>query len=211
MKRTTIWGICGAVLFALVGMLSISMPYDSIYFNAAHSADFMFHPVVLAWSAIFRILGVEGEQGMAFVPLMLLSVLLYLAALGYGIAALASMVWRPQGQRCSECPQCGCKLTWTQRAKLAPRGAITILPCPSCTAHLSWSKWPYCLIIIGVITAAIQVVCLFLLSITSGFALIPFSISCILVFLGLSTLKVEMNEAPNHRLEATPTSRRNLE
>ena len=96
MKRTTRWGIVGAALFVIVGILCLLVPYDSVFHDAAHSATYVCYPVIVAWMAFFKIFGIEGERGMVYFLPMLATAFLYLAAIGYGLGALVSRVLRPR-------------------------------------------------------------------------------------------------------------------
>ena len=96
MKRTTTWGIAGAVLFVLVGILCAAVPYDSMFSGAANLTGYVYYPVYAIWQVVFKILGIEGEQGMAYLLPMLATEFLYLAALGFGVGVLAGRVVRPR-------------------------------------------------------------------------------------------------------------------
>jgi hypothetical protein len=96
MKRTTTWGVAGAALFVVVGILCSLVSYDSVFHDAAHSATYVCYPVIVTWMAIFKIFGIEGDQGMAYILPMLATMFLYLAAIGYGLGALVSRVLRPR-------------------------------------------------------------------------------------------------------------------
>ena len=95
MKRTTTWGLFGAALFVLIGILFAALPYDSMFHDAAYAArDVVLYPVMVVWLTIFKICGIEGDHAMAFILPMLATIFLYLAAIGYGVGALAGRVVR---------------------------------------------------------------------------------------------------------------------
>jgi hypothetical protein len=96
MKRTTTWGICGAVLFVSVGILCSLVPYDSVFHDAVHSATYVCYPVIVVWTVIFKVFHIEGDQGMGYILPVLASVFLYLAALGFGAGALFGRVLKPR-------------------------------------------------------------------------------------------------------------------
>lgn len=94
MKRTTTWGIYGAILFLVAGLVCSLVPYDSSFYGVAHRAWYVCYPVIAVWTWIFKMFGVEGDQGMAFFLPILATTFLYLIALGYGTGFLASGVFR---------------------------------------------------------------------------------------------------------------------
>src|SRR5688572_26889217 len=49
----------------------------------------------------------------------------------------------------NSCPNCGHKLTWRDRVRLAPTVFRKVVPCPMCGAKLSWPKRPYRLMMTG--------------------------------------------------------------
>jgi hypothetical protein len=65
-----------------------------MFHGAANWAGYVCYPVVAAWLAIFKLFGIEGDQGMAFILPMLATMFLYLAAIGYGIGALVGRVMK---------------------------------------------------------------------------------------------------------------------
>jgi hypothetical protein len=56
----------------------------------------VYYPVYAVWQVVFKSLGIEGEQGMAYLLPMLATEFLYLAALGFGVGVLAGRVVRPR-------------------------------------------------------------------------------------------------------------------
>jgi hypothetical protein len=54
-----------------------------------------------------------------------------------------------------KCPQCGHYVGWLQRGKLSPWGVRKIMPCPSCSEPLEWSKWPFRVFEIGFLTMCV--------------------------------------------------------
>lgn len=75
------------MLLALGGVCA-AVPYDSLLYQPVHKVSYVCYPVTAAWQAAFSMFGVEGDSGMRFIPLMLVSVALYLGAMGYALGAL---------------------------------------------------------------------------------------------------------------------------
>jgi len=96
MKRTTKWGIIGAVVLLGIGGLCSAVPYGSVFYETAHRGWYFCYPVAALWQGIFSLFGIEGDGGMQFIPLILASTCLYLGAVGYGIGAHLGRVTRRQ-------------------------------------------------------------------------------------------------------------------
>jgi hypothetical protein len=96
MKRTTQWGITGALALLVIGGVCAAVPYDSVLYQPAHKAWYVCYPVIAAWQGTFSLFGIEGDSGMRFIPLMLASVALYLGAVGFALGALLGKLTKHQ-------------------------------------------------------------------------------------------------------------------
>jgi cytochrome c oxidase assembly factor CtaG len=97
---TTKWGIGGAVAVVVVGGLlvfvEVTLPYDSPSRPALHTLvwSVLCLPVALVWQVIFKVFGIHGDQGMAFILPMFATTVLYLGCLGFGIGVLLRKAFR---------------------------------------------------------------------------------------------------------------------
>jgi endogenous inhibitor of DNA gyrase (YacG/DUF329 family) len=105
------------------------------------------------------------------------------------------------------CPNCGYKLRWLERVRIAPGFFRKVRPCPSCGITLSWPKWPWWLLNIGTFTLAIETAFLIAFSLDSDEPLIPFGISMILVVIGFLGLRVEIYRPANNTSESVVANR----
>ena len=94
MKRTTKWGIVGALILLGLGALCAAVPYDSAFHETAHRAWYFCYPVIALWQGVFSLFGIEGDSGMRFIPLMLLTTALYLGVIGFALGALLGRLTR---------------------------------------------------------------------------------------------------------------------
>jgi hypothetical protein len=94
MKRRTICGILGAVLFVAIGIPCCFRPDDPGLHGVVQTIGYVCYPVVAVWELFFKILGIEGEHGMAYILPMIATTLLYLAVLGYAAGSLIGQVWK---------------------------------------------------------------------------------------------------------------------
>jgi hypothetical protein len=96
MKISKKWGIIGAVLFVLIGVLCAFIPDASILHNTIlHISVFVCYPIDSAWRVFFSAFGIQGEAGWAMLP-YLATLFLYLGALGFGVGALCSWIAKPR-------------------------------------------------------------------------------------------------------------------
>lgn len=58
-------------------------------------------PVMSVWEALLPRLGYPGDQGLAFLIPIFVSVLIYLGALGFALGVLISVIWTRCYQRCN--------------------------------------------------------------------------------------------------------------
>ena len=98
MNRKNKWGVVGAILFVVFGVVCLVTTKHSVFYPATSLIEYVAYPVVFAWFKMLSALGIHGEGQWLFLLPMIATIGLYLAALGYGIGLVLSILIKPKSE-----------------------------------------------------------------------------------------------------------------
>jgi len=106
MKRTSKWGIVGAVIFFLLFIFWFVGSYissDSVINGLAvplgQIIGYIVWPISYGWSEVFKTLHMCGDEQVEYIFYEFATVFLYLGAFGYGVGALLGWITTPRRSR----------------------------------------------------------------------------------------------------------------
>jgi hypothetical protein len=95
-STTKRWGFGSAIAMMFLGLILVSIQMGHPQGSSLFSQVFwgVCYPVILAWTGVFKLLGVEGDQGLGYALPMVTSIVLYFGCLGFGAGLLLKRIFK---------------------------------------------------------------------------------------------------------------------